>query len=83
MMDELDYTQPTEEFLRSIDVHELLPQQEPFVMISRLTQFDMLRTVTETGSGARISVKSISYLQGESSIRLQLSCSDMLMKKDV
>lgn len=48
MMDELDYTQPTEEFLRSIDVHELLPQQEPFVMISRLTQFDMLRTVTET-----------------------------------
>lgn len=48
MMDELDYTQPTEEFLRSIDVHELLPQQEPFVMISRLTQFDMLRTVSET-----------------------------------
>lgn len=48
MMDELDYTKPTEEFLRSIDVHELLPQQEPFVMISRLTQFDMLRTVTET-----------------------------------
>ena len=48
MMDELDYTQPTEEFLRSIDAHELLPQQEPFVMISRLTQFDMLRTVTET-----------------------------------
>lgn len=48
MMDELDYTQPTESFLRSIDVHELLPQQEPFVMISRLTQFDMLRTVTET-----------------------------------
>lgn len=48
MMDELDYTQPTEEFLRSIDVHELLPQQEPFVMISRLTQFDMFRTVTET-----------------------------------
>ena len=48
MMDELDYTKPTEEFLRSIDVHELLPQPEPFVMISRLTQFDMLRTVTET-----------------------------------
>lgn len=47
-MDELDFTKPTEEFLRSIDVHELLPQQEPFVMISRLTQFDMLRTVTET-----------------------------------
>ena len=29
-------------------VHELLPQQEPFVMISRLVAFDMVRTVTET-----------------------------------
>lgn len=48
MMDEMDYTQPAESFLRSIDVHELLPQQEPFVMISRLTHFDKLRTVTET-----------------------------------
>ena len=43
-----DPKHPTEAFLRSIDVHELLPQQEPFVMISRLTQFDMTRTVTET-----------------------------------
>ena len=38
----------TEEFLRQIDVHELLPQQEPFVMIGRLTHFDEVRTVAET-----------------------------------
>ncbi len=40
--------QPTEEFLRGIDIHELLPQQEPFVMISSLARFDMQTTVTET-----------------------------------
>ena len=38
----------SEERLREIDVHELLPQQEPFVMIGRLTCFDEVRTVTET-----------------------------------
>ena len=38
----------TEEQLRAIDVHELLPQQEPFVMIGCLTQIDEVRTVTET-----------------------------------
>ncbi|MBO6143849.1 MAG: pseudouridylate synthase [Prevotella sp.] len=37
-----------EEFLRSIDIHELLPQQEPFVMIDTLTFLDTTRTVTET-----------------------------------
>ena len=42
------FKQPTENFLRSIDIHALLPQQEPFVMIGRLVQFDMVRTVTET-----------------------------------
>ena len=34
--------------LRNIDIHELLPQQEPFVMVSRLVQFDAVRTVCET-----------------------------------
>lgn len=29
-------------------MHELLPQQEPFVMISRLTHFDEVTTKTET-----------------------------------
>lgn len=43
-----NFQQPTEAFLREIDVHELLPQQEPFVMISRLVNFDYVRTVTET-----------------------------------
>jgi len=38
----------TEEQLRAIDIHELLPQQEPFVMIGCLTQIDEVRTVTET-----------------------------------
>ncbi len=38
----------TEEQLRAIDIHELLPQQEPFVMIGCMTQIDEVRTVTET-----------------------------------
>ena len=37
-----------DEILSSIDIHELLPQQEPFVMVGRLIEFDMRRTVTET-----------------------------------
>lgn len=40
--------QPSEASLRDIDIHELLPQQEPFVMIGRLTHFDTVRTVTQT-----------------------------------
>lgn len=43
----IDPTKPTEQELRAIDVHELLPQQEPFVMIGTLTHFDRVRTVTE------------------------------------
>ena len=35
-------------FLRQIDIHSLLPQQEPFVMIGRLIYFDERRTMTET-----------------------------------
>ena len=49
----MDFKQPTEAFLRGIDIRELLPQQEPFVMISRLTHFDMVRTVTETEVSAQ------------------------------
>ena len=29
----IDYLHPNEAFLRNIDIHELLPQQEPFVMV--------------------------------------------------
>lgn len=35
-------------FLRQIDIHSLLPQQEPFVMIGHLVYFDERRTMTET-----------------------------------
>ncbi len=42
-----DYRHPDEAFLRSIDVHELLPQQDPMVMVSRLVYLDDKRTVSE------------------------------------
>lgn len=38
----------TEEFLRTIDVHAILPQQEPFVMVGTLTSFEMTTSTTET-----------------------------------
>lgn len=38
----------TEEFLRSIDIHTVLPQQEPFVMVGTLTRFGMTSSTTET-----------------------------------
>lgn len=38
----------TEEFLRSIDIHTLLPQQEPFVMVGALTAFSMESSTTQT-----------------------------------
>lgn len=34
--------------ITAIDIHELLPQQEPFVMVGRLMAFDMERTTTQT-----------------------------------
>ncbi len=47
-MSDMDFSHPSEAFLRSIDIHELLPQQEPFVMVDRLVGFDVRTTVTET-----------------------------------
>ena len=38
----------TEAFLRSIDIHTVLPQQEPFVMVGTLTHFEPLTSTTET-----------------------------------
>jgi len=38
----------TEAELRAIDIHQLLPQQEPFVMVGTMTYYDEKRTVTET-----------------------------------
>ena len=42
------YKQPTEDFLRTIDIHTLLPQQEPFVMVGTLRHFEMTHIETET-----------------------------------
>lgn len=44
---DIDFSHPDERFLRSIDVHTLLPQQEPFVMISELAYYDPILTVCE------------------------------------
>lgn len=47
-MNSFDAEHPSEQDLRQIDIHELLPQQEPFVMIGTLVHFDHELTVTET-----------------------------------
>lgn len=41
----------TEDYLRSIDIHELLPQQEPFVMVTCLTHYDAETSVSQTTIG--------------------------------
>ena len=41
-------TDYTESLLRQIDIHSLLPQQEPFVMVGCLTQIDEVKCTTET-----------------------------------
>ena len=38
----------SEKYLRSIDLHTVLPQQEPFVMVGSLIAFDADSSVTET-----------------------------------
>lgn len=44
----MDYANPGEELLRSIDIHGILPQQEPFVMVGCLTHFELGSSTTET-----------------------------------
>lgn len=39
---------PADEFVGRIDIHTLLPQQEPFVMIGQMIHFDMKTVVTST-----------------------------------
>jgi len=48
-MIEMNPHTPADEFVRQIDVHTLLPQQEPFVLIGQMEHFDMtnVRTTTE------------------------------------
>lgn len=43
-----DYNNPSDEFVRSIDIHTLLPQRPPFIMIGQLEHFDMVRVSTST-----------------------------------
>lgn len=45
---EEDFYKPADEFVSSIDIHTLLPQQEPFVMIDKMEHFDMQSVVTST-----------------------------------
>ena len=47
-MDKQEYSHPASDFLRSIDIHTLLPQQEPFVMVGTLTGYTDDTTTTET-----------------------------------
>lgn len=47
-MIDFDTENPTEQNLRQIDILELLPQQEPFVMIGSLIHFNHKCTITET-----------------------------------
>lgn len=44
----MDTINITEEYIRSIDVHTVLPQQEPFVMIGTMTHFELMTSTTET-----------------------------------
>ena len=38
----------TDAFLRNLDIHEVLPQQEPFVVVGRLVRFALDTSTTET-----------------------------------
>lgn len=44
----MESTSFSEEYLRSIDVHTILPQQEPFVMVGNLISFSKESAITET-----------------------------------
>ena len=63
-----DYTCPPDSFVQSINIHTLLPQQEPFVMIDALKHFSM--SVVETT--LHISPENLFVEQG------RLSASGML-----
>lgn len=47
-MIEMVYNQPSETELRAIDIHVLLPQRNPFVLVGKLVHFDDRLTITET-----------------------------------
>lgn len=47
-MIEMVYNHHSDAELRAIDIHELLPQRDPFVMVGKLVHFDDRLTITET-----------------------------------
>ena len=42
-----DLVNPTDEFVQGIDIHTLLPQQEPFVLLDRLMHFSTDKVQTQ------------------------------------
>jgi 3-hydroxymyristoyl/3-hydroxydecanoyl-(acyl carrier protein) dehydratase len=44
----MEISDVTDDFLKSIDIHTVLPQQEPFVMVGKLVHFEMTSSTTET-----------------------------------
>lgn len=47
-MTDIDFSNPTDEFVRSISLDELLPQRPPFIMVDRLLHYEEKRVVSET-----------------------------------
>lgn len=43
----MELNEVTESLLRSIDIHTVLPQQEPFVMVDTLVRFELMSSTTE------------------------------------
>lgn len=43
----MEIMKPAEDFLRNIDVHDILPQREPFIVIDKLVYIDDTHTKTE------------------------------------
>jgi predicted hotdog family 3-hydroxylacyl-ACP dehydratase len=46
IMDQTEMYSPSDAFVRNIEIHELLPQRDPFIMIGGLCHFDMACTVS-------------------------------------
>lgn len=44
----IDMLHPSDAFLRTLDMHDILPQREPFILVDKLTRFDDTHTCTES-----------------------------------
>lgn len=47
-MTDIDFSNPTDEFVRSISLDDLLPQRPPFIMVDHLAHCEEKRVVSET-----------------------------------